>query len=112
MVFQKGHKINLGRRLTDEIKAKQSASLKGKNKGALNGFWRGDDVGYKGLHLWVKSEKGKAAAPCSNCGCTDSWRYVWANISGEYKRDTADYRSLCHRCNLTDGIKKHEKFKK
>ena len=112
MVSQKGHKINLGRKLTEEIRAKQSVSLRGKNKGEKNGQWKGNDAGYKALHMWVNSEKGKPTAPCNKCGCIDSWRYVWANISGEYKRDINDYQSLCHKCNLNDTVRKHSRFYK
>lgn len=53
---------------------------------------------YVALHMWVKYHKGKPTY-CDECGTTEAKRYEWANISGEYKRDLSDYRSLCPSCH-------------
>ena len=58
--------------------------------------WRGDNVGYSGIHVWVKKHKGKPG-PCEHCG--KSGRNQWANVSREYKRDINDYISLCSSCH-------------
>ena len=71
--------------------------------------WKGDEVGYRGVHMWVVKNYGKAFY-CSNKSNHKSPRYHWANISGEYKRDISDWRQLCPTCNYTDGIKINERF--
>ena len=109
-----------------ETKLKISLANKGKNKGKspwnknLKGFragkdhhwfgrdvsgeknpsYKGDDVGYRGLHIWVEKQLGKPRC-CEDCGIkTLSHRqYHWANISGNYKRITTDWRRLCVRCH-------------
>lgn len=69
--------------------------------------WKGDSVGYRGLHMWINKVLGKPTF-CEN-GC-ESKRYVWANVSGEYKRDILDWHQLCAKCNSNDGVKKHPRF--
>ena len=58
--------------------------------------WKGDDVGYFGLHSWVNRKMGKATK-CMKCKKT-GWCH-WANISQEYKRDLSDWISLCPKCH-------------
>lgn len=53
---------------------------------------------YIQLHAWVNHHKGKASE-CTECGTTTAKRYEWSNISGEYKQDVSDYRSLCTSCH-------------
>ena len=59
--------------------------------------WKGDDVGYSGVHVWVKKQLGKAF------WCTFCFSMVnveWANISHEYKRDLCDWLQLCRKCHI------------
>ncbi len=53
---------------------------------------------YRSLHQWVASQLGRPSE-CEMCGCTEKKRYEWANISGKYKRDTADWVRLCAKCH-------------
>ena len=71
--------------------------------------WKGDKVGYIALHSWVRKRLGRPTK-CSNDMNHKAKRYVWANISGEYKRELSDWHELCNSCNLTDGINKAERF--
>lgn len=80
----------------------------GFKKGQVPWNWKGDEVGYYALHAWIIRNWGKATK-CVNGHIAK--RYFWANISGEYKRDTSDWHELCQSCNQTDGIKIHERFK-
>jgi hypothetical protein len=73
-------------------------------RGTNHPMFKGDNVGYYALHCWVKYYLGKPKH-CSNNRNHLSKRYVWANISGEYRRDLSDWHSLCNSCNLTDGVK-------
>lgn len=72
--------------------------------GEKNYKWKGNDVGYFGLHTWVVRRKGKAKV-CIECG-SSKW-VQWANISKKYKRDESDRKSLCVVCHRRfDGITK------
>lgn len=101
---------NKGRKLSDEWKQKLSESHKGK-KGYWLGkkrpseekswVWKGDKVGYRGLHLWVSKHLGKPRT-CVQCGISTlgARQYHWANISGQYKRDLNDWQRMCVKCHI------------
>lgn len=75
--------------------------LTGKN----NGFWKGDSVGYFGLHSWVYRHKGKPQF-CEHCGTTDKLRRLnWANIDHKYHRNLDDFISLCYSCHKIYDLK-------
>lgn len=69
--------------------------------GELNSNWKGDKVGYLGLHAWVNNNKPKP----SKCEmCNEEKPLDLANISQEYKRDINDWEYLCRKCHMTkDG---------
>ena len=62
--------------------------------------WKGDKVGYDALHSWVERQLGKPDT-CEECGKSKlKGRQIhWANISGDYIRDIADWRRLCAKCH-------------
>lgn len=72
--------------------------------------WKENDVGYSGLHTWVKKKLGKPDR-CDNSDCVyprigDKGRimkkpkiYHWANKSGQYKRNLNDWIRLCCSCH-------------
>lgn len=62
-----------------------------------NPSWKGDKVGYSGLHHWVRRRLLKPVA-CSDCKKIKDLDL--ANISGEYKRDLADWEWLCRLCHM------------
>lgn len=90
--------------LSLEARKKISAALKGKPShfprryGEENNKWKGDDVGYTGLHQWVRRKLGKPAH-CAYCGRADRRKYEWANISKSYRRDLSDWIRLCTSCH-------------
>lgn len=61
--------------------------------------WKGDSVKYSALHQWVMTRLGKPSE-CENCGSTTASRYHWANLSGNYLRDIADWARLCSLCHI------------
>lgn len=65
---------------------------------ANNNKWRGDDVGYYGLHQWIARRLGKANH-CCFCDGIKAKKYYWHNISLEYKRDIDDWQSICPSCH-------------
>ncbi len=100
----------LGRKLSDKHKKAMSDKRKALQlKEEKSARWKGDEIGYSGLHVWVKSSLGKPVG-CSNGSTHKAKRFVWANISGEYKRDLNDWQQLCNSCNKKDGVKIAERF--
>lgn len=73
-------------------------SLRGKYIGEKNCNWKGDGVGYRGLHKWVEKHLGKANH-CEVDKLHKSTRYHWANKSREYKRDLTDWIQLYPKCH-------------
>jgi hypothetical protein len=69
---------------------KKRPEMIGKN----NWKWKGDKVGYGGLHMWIKGQKGKPLF-CKMKDITCQGKFEWANISHTYKRDIEDFMSLC-----------------
>jgi hypothetical protein len=91
--FIHGHnKGNLGKPHSTATRLKISEALWGN----LPGNWKGENVGYTALHVWVRRHKIKTGkcATCSYEGRTE-----WANISGLYFRDLDDYVELCRLCH-------------
>lgn len=74
-----------------------------KNQIIFNGekshLWKGDDVGYGGLHAWVRRELG-TPKHCANCQTSTSKKYEWANLSHSYKRELSDWIRLCTKCHI------------
>lgn len=63
--------------------------------------WKGDKVGYKALHIWMKRHLPKPEV----CGdCKLPLKLELANISQKYLRDFSDWEWICHKCHMTkDG---------
>ena len=62
--------------------------------------WKGDKIGYFGLHDWVRKELG-APNTCEHCrkkGLTGH-KIHWANKSHTYKRILTDWLRLCVSCH-------------
>jgi hypothetical protein len=76
---------NKGLKWSDEVKKKIAVK-----------HYKGENVGYKGLHMWLRKDFGNPNR-CSMCGKTGSIQ--WANISGEYRRDINDWKQLCSECH-------------
>ena len=114
-MFEKGHKIGIvhkGRKLSKEWKEKISLSRKGKYIDEKHGRWRGDNVGYMALHIWIAKKLGKPAK-CEHCSTTKAKKYNWANKSREYKRDLEDWIRLCTKCHVQydkPWLKRHKKL--
>ena len=77
--------------------------------------WKGDKVGYTGLHIWIKQWYGNPIS-CEHCGVQGKkvfsggnryrWTIEWANISGDYLRDRNDFIGLCKSCHMRFDSKK------
>ncbi len=87
--------------------AKATEFKKGENTGEEHPLWKGDDVGYQGVHKWL-IRKLERATSCKYCYSKENVH--WANNSGEYKRALDDWTQLCQVCHWKfDGITKLEK---
>jgi len=86
-------------------KVNNRRGMKFKTKGLMNNeknpMWKGDEVGLKALHEWIRDHKLKPKF-CERC--KKNKPYDLANISGEYKRDINDFEWLCRKCHMeSDG---------
>lgn len=88
-----------GMERSDEDKSKMSDAKTGLVDEQTN-RWKGDDVGYDGLHDWVYRKLGRPGT-CEDCGKNGltGKNIHWANISGEYKRELNDWKRLCVSCH-------------
>jgi hypothetical protein len=62
---------------------------------------------YSTIHDRIRKDYGTPSL-CEFCGTTQSKKFEWANLSGEYKHDRADWMRLCCVCHrrLDFGVKK------
>src|SRR3972149_4249881 len=68
-------------------------------RGKESDSWKGDDVGYRGLHIWIQIMLGKPEY-CVKCGRHGNGHHMhWANISGKYLRDITDWVRFCPKCH-------------
>lgn len=101
---QKIANANRGRAMSESTKLKLAEARKGMvfPKGEDSYGWKGDDVGYGGLHSWVARTLGRPSK-CERCGTEEARKYEWANISLEYRRDVSDWERLCIPCHRKQG---------
>lgn len=66
--------------------------------GSKHHRWKGNQAGYLAIHSWLARHYGKADH-CERCDGEKAKRFDWANLSGKYKRDVADFIQLCPSCH-------------
>jgi len=83
--------------------------------GSKNPKWKGDKVGYSGIHKWVYNHFLKPNK-CEHCGRNPGFSkngttlLQWANKSGKYLRKLSDWLCLCISCHaLKDNYNQGEK---
>lgn len=88
------------RTFSDEHRKNLSEAAKKRipKKGDQTSGWRGDEVGYGGIHIWMAREFG-SPRKCDHCNCDDASTFDWANKSGDYLRDRSDWLRLCRSCH-------------
>lgn len=63
-------------------------------------FKKNPSYSYSNIHKWLYARFGKAIK-CENKRCKGkSNTFVWANISGKYKRERNDFLMLCQSCHM------------
>jgi hypothetical protein len=73
--------------------------------------WLSRKPGYQYPHHWMYRNYGKASkCELENTSCTKkSSRYHWSNISGEYKKERADWQELCASCHMKFDYTDHQR---
>ncbi len=66
------------------------------NKNERHPLWKGNNVGLKALHNWVRRNK-KSSEICEHCKKVK--KVELANIDGKYKRDVNNFIWLCRSCH-------------
>ena len=68
--------------------------------GVRHHFWKGDKVGNKALHGWIRRQLGESLQ-CEKCGkvVERTTQIHWSNKSGMYLRDLNDWQRLCVPCH-------------
>ena len=89
-----------GKNHTERAKEKMRLADRSKTTGINNVSWKGNKVGYFGLHAWVNRFLGKPGT-CELCGKSGlkGSRINWANSNGQYKRNLTDWLRLCIPCH-------------
>ena len=87
-----------------EVRKKISENVSGEK----HGQWKGNKVGYKGLHEWIRTHKPKPLF-CEDCKKLPPKNL--ANLSGEYRRDINDFKWLCCKCHIKLDIESHKRDK-
>lgn len=93
--YKKGHKV--------DPKLYKKLAILLKNEGHPK--WKGEKVGYRGLHQWVRRNKGNPRQ-CSKCGrkSLNNRMIQWANFDGEYHRKLEDFIPLCVSCHKAHDL--------
>ena len=68
---------------------------------AQTSSWKGDGVGYTALHNWAHRHIG-LKKECENCHSKNGLEM--SNKSGQYKRELADWQTLCRTCHKRHDI--------
>lgn len=99
-LIKSGLKTRISSIRSSDFERKRISALSKKTRGSKNYAWKGESVSYRGLHQWVRREKGKPIQ-CSDCGIIDyaPKKIQWANIDGKYRRQLSDYIALCASCH-------------
>ena len=101
--FECRYKFQEGKRLSPQTEFKKGIIPHNKGKenpamrGSFNPKWMGDNVGYLGVHEYLKRHFPHKGV-CEECG-KNAKRIELANITGKYIRNISHYRYLCVSCH-------------
>lgn len=71
----------------------------GRPSGPNHANWKGDRVGYFGVHAWMVRHFGRPSR-CDHCGTTTAKQFHWANVDHTYRRVREEWMRLCISCHL------------
>ena len=101
---QKISKAHIGKILSTETRQRISKSHIGLRMGELNNMWKGNQVGYSGLHRWIgkyfPKPKDGLCQMCHQVPLEEA-----ANITGILNREFKNWAWFCYKCHkLFDNI--------
>jgi hypothetical protein len=67
-------------------------------KGVHSANYKGENVKYSGLHIWIRRQLGEPKK-CEVCGSETAKKYEWANIDHKYRRNLIDWKRMCTSCH-------------
>ncbi len=91
-VLQRQSKSHIGKKQSVELVEKRGNFLVGEKAK----HWKGENIGYKHLHLWIAKNKGKAKDHKCKCGKIAK---EWSNKDHKYRRRVEDYEAMCKKCH-------------
>lgn len=102
--FSKNQSVAQRKRFENEDPWNKGKSLLDKTGGDKAWNWKGDKVGKRALHSWIKRRLDKP----NNCElCKRRTRLELSNKSQKYMRDLGDWQWLCAKCHRNhDGNSK------
>ncbi len=92
--FNQARILNGGGKYCSQLCSNKSTGLRGDK----SPHWKGNDVGYYGIHNWLYTNFGKADK-CEQCGRTK--RVQWAKLKDKpYERKRENFFKLCSICHI------------
>lgn len=86
-----------------ETRKRISEAQKGKprlnQRGDKHGGWKGDNVGYMGVHAYLREHYSQMKISCEHCGKRERLQFAKKKDHG-YTRDIEKYLILCQWCHL------------
>ena len=89
-----------GYKQTPEHVEKMRLTKIGKKLGKDNPMWKGDNIGYAAIHIWLQVNFG-VASKCEALDCVGaSQHYEWALLKGKtHQRRRENYQEMCVSCH-------------
>jgi len=96
----------IGKIISEAAKKKMAEAKRGKT-GAITNRWKGEDVGIKALHHWVRKYLQQPEL-CEFCNRNKS--IDLANMTGVYNREFHNWKYLCKSCHIDyDRPRRHKR---
>lgn len=122
--FKIGHSYNYGIAKTPEHRKKISEALKGRKlpqeviermrlnakRGSNVPTWKGDNASYVAIHIWLKTNYGKADHCDFDTNHESKW-FEWALLKGkQYSHNRDNFIQLCISCHRKYDAKKELEY--
>ena len=105
-----------GKLVSFKTRKKISQSMLGQTEEKCRN-WIGDDVGYCGIHDWLKKNFGNPQE-CEQCGKSGDynkarrWNIHWAKLRDKlYERKRENFWALCHGCHISYDMNQEKRRK-
>lgn len=89
------HRAKVSAAITEHWKGRERKDQRGEN----NPSWKGDGVGWNGIHWWLRRHHPKAGT-CEECGRLGKTDWAFLHHPEPYTRVLSDYAELCRSCHV------------